>query len=69
MVSMAGESGAGGRGNRSGNGNGSEDAYEFALVDALGRLSPDAEPPMPDLVPGATVRAGGSAVGAGSGWR
>ncbi|MEU4611021.1 hypothetical protein [Streptomyces umbrinus] len=51
---MAGESGAGGRG--SGNGSGSEDAYEFALVDALGRLSPDAEPPMPDLVPGATVR-------------
>jgi len=55
-VSMAGESGAGGRGNRSGSGDGSEDAYEFALVDALGRLSPDAEPPMPDLVPGATVR-------------
>ncbi|MCZ4507812.1 hypothetical protein O3Q52_06245 [Streptomyces sp. ActVer] len=47
---MAEESGAGGRGNGGG------DAYEFALVDALGRLSPDAEPPMPDLVPGATAR-------------
>ncbi|MFD3378497.1 MULTISPECIES: hypothetical protein [unclassified Streptomyces] len=55
---MAGESGADGHGSRhgSGSGSGDGDAYEFALVDALGRLSPGAEPPMPDLVPGAAAR-------------
>lgn len=45
---MAGESGTG----RGGDG----DTYELALVDALGELRPGAEPPMPDLVPGATTR-------------
>ncbi|MGW0585524.1 hypothetical protein ACWD25_58905, partial [Streptomyces sp. NPDC002920] len=52
---MAGEHGAGG--GRTGGGGGGGDAYEFALVDALGGLSPGAdEPPMPDLLPGAVSR-------------
>jgi hypothetical protein len=39
-----------------GGANGSADAYEFTLAEALGGLDTGTEPPMPDLVPGAVAQ-------------